>query len=100
MKKKPKVLNLHLFTFSDAIIRDIPYIHPLCGQFNDDTLNSKWETYWNSINYKQYNCITEYFDNYFDNFDTLLPYMYLLRVMVLLDFCELHGYKLEDIKYE
>ena len=103
MKKKPKVLELSLFALQEDVSNEtqIPYIKSLCNRFGTKELNALWNHHWKELNTTRHIFITGYL-----NEDILLgdwkikrPHVYLLRVMVLHDFCELYGYKLKDIKY-
>ena len=104
MKKKPKILKLSLFTLKDDTLNEthIPCIKSLCWRFGSKELNTLWHHHWDKLNNDEHTSITEYLnkDIQYADWQIRRPYVYLLRVMVLHDFCRLHGYKLEDIKYE
>ena len=102
MKKKPKVLNLLDFINKGFLTDFVPFIVPICNRLENIDQKNEWYTYWKRINTANKIVMTNYFQDDFykgKTFEDTVPYVYLLRVMVLHDFCELYGYKLKDIKY-
>ena len=72
-----------------VVIDNNGYIFGLCHSFETSALNKLWQEYWKEVNISNYIIITLYFDKSPD-----LEERYLLRLLLLNDFCNQYGYAL------
>lgn len=88
MAKNKRVIRVRKLR-NFIVLYNNDYISGLCHSFETSSLNKLWQEYWEEVNTANYVMITPYFDKSSD-----LEERYLLRLLVLNDFCNQYGYEL------
>ena len=86
---KTKVIQVRKLSSHYPVIEG-DHLRSLCGTFPTYTINKQWAKYWRNTNTDYKLIMTDYF--YLDKVDPNM--IYLLRLLLLNDFCKQYGYEL------